>query len=335
MAFLRLVKCTLIVFVLVLAGCGGGGGGSVTSTANTPTPTPLSTSTPEPTLEPTAEPTPEPTLEPTPEPNPLNVSGTAAKGLVLGGVVTIHPVVNGVVDTGLVLGSGTTDANGRYSVTISDYDGGPFFVVISAAADGTTSMRCDLADGCGDGSQFGGSLALSPGNFELQAIVSPTLEDDVLVNISLLTGTVAAVAVNALQNSGGTSTAAVTEAVANANAEVAGRFGVANSGDLTELPIIDLTNPSDFLFVSDNDVAYNLLNAAVVEALMADDDTLTVDIAVQRFYEQYVNNGGLADTEVVDSTAVTLAEILTEASDLIDVIELEAQDVNLNLGALE
>ena len=69
--------------LLALAACGGGGGGSSSSGGGAP--------------------------------STVSVAGVASKGLLRNAVVTAYAVINGA--KGAALGSTTTDANGRYTLT--------------------------------------------------------------------------------------------------------------------------------------------------------------------------------------------------------------------------
>ena len=83
----------LIGSPLLLFGCGGGGGSGTTPAAGVGT-----------------------------------VSGTAIKGPVDGGTVTAYAVTNGTMGT--QLGSGTTDSQGNYHLSIGTYSG-PVMLQIS------------------------------------------------------------------------------------------------------------------------------------------------------------------------------------------------------------
>jgi len=79
--------------------------------------------------------------------NNVTLGGTAAKGIIsLGNVVAEELKADGTVLT--QVGSATTGADGRYSLTVSSaYLGGPIKVTVSA--DENTQMKCDVVEGCG------------------------------------------------------------------------------------------------------------------------------------------------------------------------------------------
>lgn len=277
----------------------------------------------------------DPPVNPDPDPVVVTIGGMAAKGLIYGGVVNVHPIVNGVLSDTSLASSITTD-NGSYSVTIPDYVGTPFVVRVTAADDGSTTMRCDLAGGCGGEVAFGGLVQLNDPDFNIDAIVPPVSDPSVTasINLSVLSDTATSVALNTLSRGSDVTLEAAIAAISNANSSIANRFGI--QGDLTALPIVDLTNPSAVAAASNNVLNFNLMSASIVEALMGGDGTQSITSAVQSFASQFVTNGGLADTESSAQTTVTLAEILAQASNVIDAIQAaDTSGLTTNLATLE
>lgn len=260
------------------------------------------------------------------------ISGVAAKGLVVGGVVNIHPIVNGALDTSISVGSGVTDNTGSYNINVDNYDGNPFVVRVSASD--TTTMVCDLAGGC-NGQPFGSNIPLTDTSFNMDAVVPPipVSSPNASVNISVLTDTASKVALNALSSNTDTSLETVTQLVRNANSSVANRFNI--SGDLTSLPVVDLTSPAALVNVAQDVIEYNLLSAGIVESLVNGGANMSIANAVQSFSNQFVTNGGLADTETTDDVSnVTLAEIFERASSIVNSIQTTDTGGTLNLGSL-
>lgn len=269
-----------------------------------------------------------------PEPEEItSVSGQAAKGLIFGGIVNIHPIIDGVLTDALATSSTTSPTDGSYSIEIPNYDGNPFVIRVSAADDGSTSMRCDLAGGCGAGVAFGGDVTLDDPDFKIDAVVPPVTGPAASVNLSVLTDTAASVALDTLASDSDTTLAEAIAAISNANSSIANRFGV--QGDITTLPIIDLTDSAAVAAASNNALTFNLLSAGIVEAMTNGDSTLSFTGAMNGFAEQFVNNGGLADTESSPDASVTLAEILAQASAVIDAIQAADTDGLANLATLE
>lgn len=262
----------------------------------------------------------------------VTINGQAAKGLVLGGVVNIHPIVNGVLNQTPIASGRTDPVDARYNITVQNYNGNPF--VVRVTTDQNTRMRCDLAAGCGDGVAFGQDTELNDSSFTLDAIVPPipSTQNNTSVNLSALTHTATSVALDSLSNLQDTSLDSVTTAVNRANTSVANRFGVV--GQLQSLPVVDLTDPASLVGVSQNIIEYNLLNVGVVESMLSGDTTATIANAVSRFSTQFVTQGGLADTETTASTNVTLSEILSRASSVINAIRNRPSGDLINLDSI-
>lgn len=269
----------------------------------------------------------------TPDPVVTTINGSAGKGIILGGVVNILPIIDGVLSDNSVA-SGVTGDDGSYSVGIDDYTGSPFVVRVTSASDGSTSMVCDLAGGCGGDVAFGGRVAIDDATFNLDAVVPPVTGLTSQVNLSVLTDTATDVALATLGNGGGTTLDDVITAVSNANSTVANRFGI--QGDITTLPIVDLTNPTAVAAVNDNNVLnYNLFSAAIVEALINDNNSLSIAAAVTSFAAQFADvDRGLTDN-AVSANVTSLAEILAQAGNVIDAIRETDTTGLTNLGDLE
>ncbi|MBX2858370.1 MAG: hypothetical protein KTR17_06885, partial [Cellvibrionaceae bacterium] len=269
-------------------------------------------------VEPTATPDPGVTPAPSPEPNSVSMSGVAAKGLILGGVVNVYPIVDGRVGSEALAASVVTEDDGSYSLTIADYDGGP--VVVRVTADQDTQMICDLSSGCGNGSSFGDTIALSDSDFKLDAII-PGAEGGTFesVNVSVLTNTAATTALNELAEAQDVSQVNLANLIADANSRVANRFGLL--GDLYSIPLIDVTNPANLVGVDSRIIEFAFINTAVVQAILQGNGDFSIAQAANQFVAQYAANGGLADREATDTTAVSLAEILAEVSRILEVVQ--------------
>lgn len=270
------------------------------------------------------------------------VSGTAIKGLVSGGIINIHPIIGTQVsETPLADQSGnpvqgTTDANGGYSVTIDNYNGNPFVVRVSA--DDSTMMRCDLRDGCGndgDGNpiNFGDDYAVGT-DFSLEAVVDNTLATEnttVPVNLNVFTNAAANVVRTTLQAGGTVDN--VGQLISNSNSAIANRFGITRS--ITQLPAIDLTQPDTFANADPDDILANSYGPAIVQALRADNNALSINNAISTFATNFATTGLSDRTENPDLTG--LNEILVQAQRIIETVQSTATTagVTLNLGTLE
>ena len=104
----RFIEFTLaLLTVSVVAGCGGGGNGGDVSTPVAVLPAATS------------------------------ISGTAAKGIVKQAKVEVCRIVNGAPEADATCTSGTTGADGSYTVTMSDGYSGPAMVKVMAGAAST------------------------------------------------------------------------------------------------------------------------------------------------------------------------------------------------------
>src|SRR6185369_14971408 len=107
-----LFTAAVLLTVMNLYGCGGGGGGS-------------STAHPE---------------------GSVTISGVAAMGPISGGDVKVYAVKDGKVDTSTVLGTGTTAADGSYTITLGSAPTGPVVVEVTGGtytdeASGTSGVN--------------------------------------------------------------------------------------------------------------------------------------------------------------------------------------------------
>ena len=180
--FTRSVALTSVVLV---AACGGGGGGSSTPTAST---------------------------------TGGVVSGTAAKGLLQNALVTAYC---GVKSSSNAIGTATTDANGNYSLTLTQTCAQPVEVVVSAKADGSTTMLDEIA----------GQIA-APTNLTMRAFV-PAASSTVSLPVTPFTDMAAAL----VENSVGTSNALSSSMVSNANTAIITNVLGGNAGLLTAQPL--------------------------------------------------------------------------------------------------
>jgi len=260
----------------------------------------------------------------------LVLVGAVSKGLILGGVVAAY-LINDDGTKGTPVGSAITDTDdGTYELTLDAGYNGKALIIEITDADGS-QMKCDLTV-CRDGDTaeekitFGERYPL-PSDFKLSAVSSGSDSGTIDINITPLTNIAAALTLdNVAKNK-----AKPTDAAAAANNQVADRFGL--PGDVTELPIVDLTNADDIKSADANALEANLISAAIVEAALNDSDEGTsLESALGNFVEQYIDSDGIADTEGegVDTEAVSLEEILAASKDLKSTVVAEVDGVNAN-----
>jgi hypothetical protein len=265
------------------------------------------------------------------------VNGTASKGLILGGVVTAY-LINTDGTKGDEVGTATTDTtDGSYELTLGSSYNGEALIIEITATDGS-QMKCDLsvclADDDADVAITFGELYTLPTDFELSAVSSGSDSDTIFINITPLTNIAAALTLDKV--AGGAAPAAAAEA---SNYQIANLLGL--DGDVTELPIVDLTDAVAINSATADSLEANLKSAAVVEAALSDStEGTSLEAALKSFVTQYVASNGIAETEGVniDTASVSLEEIAAASQVLTSTIVTELEDVNAeddNIAAVE
>ncbi|NHN39173.1 hypothetical protein G8764_17850 [Pseudomaricurvus alcaniphilus] len=259
-----------------------------------------------------------------------SVSGSASKGIILNGVANAW-LLTSTGDKGeLVAGPVLTDSvDGSYELELdASYDGSPLLIEITSADSGeTTLMKCDLAVCQRDSSGtptvvFGDSYELAA-DFRLRAVSAGTEASSIAINVTPLTNVAAALTLYKVANG-----IEASEATLTTNAQIASKFGI--TGDITQQPIVDITNAESVNAASAEALEYNLKATAVVQAALGSSTDISVEDALDNFVDQYVNTG-LADNEGSGDTdnpaTVSLEEILASADSLLgNVAALEGLD---------
>lgn len=210
------------------------------------------------------------------------VSGTAAKGIIQKGIVTAEEYVG---TDWKAVGNTTTDDNGKYTLALSGYTGGPLRIKITA--DSSTTMKCDDASGCGDTATFGQSIALS-NDFSMAAILpsvsSTTLSD---VPVTPYTNMAAHLAENSLATAADKS-AAVNTALSTVTTMVG--FNVATT------PVVDIT-ADDFSTTATED---EQRAAAMSAALMNfTDESTSVNDVLANLAKALDDDGRLGENDAI------------------------------------
>ncbi len=276
-----LKKVLPVVIAAALVGCGGGGGSSTAT--------------------------------------PTTVSGSAVKGLVVGGDVTAYDAAGNVV------GTAVTDAKGEYSITLAaSYTGGPLRIEVQGK-DGAT-MICDVAGGCdvdGDGftdNIFGATIDLDS-SFKLKAVIPATTETQVKTQITALTDMAANLAV--ANSTGGV---LVADAVSSANSQVANMFSMTTEALLTAKPV-DITDPAAIATATVEELRSALYSAAILGAVLKSDrpagaDADDIGAALKAFADDFAANDGqlVANDDAAggdeNTTTVSFEDVLEQATAL-------------------
>lgn len=258
------------------------------------------------------------------------ISGSATKGIVRHGVVELYQVA--ADGTGKLIGTGTTDEQGRYAADYTDFvvDGGPVRVLVrsktAAEAESDppgTSMTCDVSDagGCGpsngaaadvneDGIINAGELIELPAhdpegttNFGLNTVLPAPPAEGVVAPVTPFTELVYR---RALERAADPAlSASFEEAVLESASEISQLVG---GLDVLRLEPVDLSNAESLAAASADQLAYSALVAAVlaqqIEAGGEGSDALLASIS-----------GLVAATEGGDILAADLQSLLVEAQE--------------------
>ncbi|WP_372809943.1 hypothetical protein [Litorivivens sp.] len=251
------------------------------------------------------------------QPAVTNLNGTGSKGIVIGGLVNAYAINADGTKGDKVASETETDAKGKYTLTLngSYVEGSPILVEITAK-DGTL-MRCDLAT-CGTDKEgntvvFGQDYVLAS-NFSLSAVLPKASGTSISLNITPITQMGASLALKRIQAG-----ASASDAAAVANAQVKNLLGI--KGDITSLPVVDITDAESVNAAGADDLDYNLKAAGIVQAMRKGSSGQSVEAALTAFVEQYVTDDGLADKEDTESEKLTLQEILASAIELIEEVK--------------
>ena len=241
--------------------------------------------------------------EPTSKPEQMlnTVVGTAIAGVIKNGIVKIYGLDNDAQST-FVLADGKTDADGKYSLTVNDYMGP---LVVEITADSSTSMVCDLIDGCGD-ALFGQDVPLTD-SFVMKAAASALDAKQVLtVNVSSLTHLAASLA--------GSEDLFNADLVRDANSQVSALFNI--TADLTALDNFAIT---DFDAMERSGLQAKeaaILNSALLSAAFKDaqEEASIGEVMSALAAEFTLNKGQFFFNGAEDSLSVSMVEIYEEAS---------------------
>jgi len=270
--------------------------------------------------------------------NDATLGGTVAKGIIdLGNVVAEELNTDGTVLA--QVGSTTTGADGRYSLTInSAYLGGPIRVTVSA--DTNTRMKCDVVAGCGmrvDGLEDVEDPAIvdfgewyKPGSLSMMALVAEATDGDVIsVNITPYTD----LAANYALATGATGAGGLTSVeVYNANSRVSNLLGGIN---ILNTQPVDIT---DIAVAGSGDatgVVYGAVSAAVLADTTAAGENPDINGALGILANSFSGGTFIADdagTETDDST-ISMQEIIDSATNILG--QMNMLDVSGILVALQ
>lgn len=234
------------------------------------------------------------------------VTGTASKGIIVNGVVKAYKIQNGIIDN-TPIATGTTDANGKYSLPISNYSG-PLHITVGS--DGTNSqMKCDAVSGCdtnGDGTadKNFGELMNMPSTLTMESVIPKVTSGTVQGSVTPLTHMAAALAKNNGLGELGIETAIT---------KVQSLLGVS---DILNSKQIDLTDDTAVgnAGAADIDALKTAYLAAAIAEIAQTDNAGDIGAAITTLANNFVSNGGeLVQNESTNTGNITLQE-LTQAA---------------------
>lgn len=277
--------------IITMVGCGGGGSGS--------------------------EPTPD---GPAPSADADNVTlgGTAAKGIISDGNVVAEELdASGAVIA--QIGDATTAIDGSYTLTVDDsYTGGPIRVTVSADAD--TQMKCDVPAGCGarmddiadSNSDIDFGEWYKPGSLTMVALVAEAVANDTIgVNITPYTNLAASRAAGA-----GSLDAA---GIYSANSEVSDLLG---GIDILNTQPLDISDMGAVNNGSAREIAYAAFSAAIAALADTSGGRPDIDAALATLSGSFSDGTIIADDGGMDDNVISLQEIINEATNTLDEIEV-------------
>jgi len=259
--------------------------------------------------------------------NNVTLGGTAAKGIIsLGNVVAEELKTDGTVLA--QVGSATTGADGRYSLSVSSaYLGGPIKVTVSA--DENTQMKCDVVEGCGarvDGLEdilnptvvdFGEWY--KPGDLNMMALVAEAAANHtVKVNITPYTDLAANYAL-AVTHTGIASraldTGSLTSAgVYNANSEVS---NLLNNINILNTQPVDITDISAVIGGDPTEVVYAAVSAALLRSNETAGGTPNVNAALGDLSNSF--NGGTIVADDMQDIIDSASSVLDQVGSIVDI----------------
>lgn len=261
------------------------------------------------------------------------VGGTAAKGIVINGLVNADELNSSGAVLNAAVGSAVTDSSGQYQLQLNEsYQGGP--IRITVTADANTTTVCDASTGCGS---FTGGAASSletdtngngtidfgdhyaPATLNMSALIADA-EDGETISVQVTPFTNMA-AQRALSNATVDATA-----INQANSEVSDLLG---GIDILSTEVVDITNASSVSAAGATAVAYAALSASISE--LAPDDANgqpDIDQALSDLSTEFSSGTFTADSmqDIIDEAANALGQ--TGAMDTSGVLASLQDDVD-------
>jgi len=250
-------------------------------------------------------------------PTSTTIDGVAAKGIIKFGKVKAQEYKS---DSWSDVGVTTTGEDGSYTLTLSNYAGGPLMLTVEPQTN--TVMVCDVQDGC-SGTVYGQTIAL-PNNFLLKAIV-PSVEPGATQHAQITPfSDMAAARVLAADSTN-------DDAINNAISEVNQIVGV----NIIETRPIDITNDVARQQATTEQLTYAVFNAAAGQIALENTEGLAsgLEKLAQAFEDGKLDSvDSLSSIALVNAVKTQLksienqGEAVTAINTQISIIETSTQD---------
>jgi hypothetical protein len=242
-----------------------------------------------------------------------DIAGSAVKGLVRNADVAVFELAAKTFSTAQAkqVGTGTTNANGAFSLRTSGYAGGAVLLQIKGRSSGT-QVRCDalpsqIEQVCGVGKSRGNFIDVGP-EFLLESYLPALSRGSNRINASALTQLLGALASSKL------ATLNTSQALTQALSQVRSLAGGVDVVGTTPVDIV--TPPAN---ATGEQLAYAALNAAVLS--LADPEAATpqqaIQSAVQKLADEFkdgsIEKGKLAGLVEVAKQQLVAAEVADTA----------------------
>ncbi len=267
------------------------------------------------------------------------VTGQVVKGVLANAALQVFKYVdNQPVELTAqdISGSLSTDSKGNYNFNVLNYSG-PLKITALAAADGSTSMRCDAVAGCKKTNQqvaaFGEEVKLTEldPSLQLNTITSATAGGTVAGNISTLTHLAAELITKKALFS--------PEELAKSKSMVMNSFGL--EGDMDQLVATPMDDTAAVAAVTDSkQLKYALINAAIANALLNSTakagEVATLSSRLNAAATDFANNDGALRVQRDDDAGFELAldEVLQAATQTSQQVQQRLEDANIDNAGL-
>ena len=249
----------------------------------------------------------------------FTLNGSAFKGLILGGIVSVVDANN----PNIILAEGvTSQTDGAFDLPItygSSFDGTYLKITVSGGND--TQMICDAAQGC-SGTMYGQPISIDE-NFSLSAVVqAPALNENLTINLNIISD-LAASLIDATVDT------VSLDAAVQKTLRVFGFQG----NDLTQIAPMDLTQ-IDPVGTVDN-ARLTFLSGGLLDTLLVNGNNAGIEY--EKFRTTFKSNSGeIVVTESTDDPAIiSLKDIYENAATLRSVITSSSQNTIVALDNLD